>query len=108
VEEVFLRTAWTRRGLIVGHNLPYDLVQISISHHPPQSGAMMRGGFSLAFSHDPNASRVQIKRSNAGAAFIRLTSQAGPIPSIETASAADAARTITATSSTPPRSAAPC
>lgn len=81
VEEVFLRTAWTRRGLIVGHNLPYDLVQISISHHPPQSGgAMMRGGFSLVFRRDPNASRVQIKRSNAGAAFIRLTIPGGSNP----------------------------
>jgi hypothetical protein len=26
-EEVFLRTAWDRRGLITGHNLPFDLAR---------------------------------------------------------------------------------
>jgi hypothetical protein len=34
VDDVFLRTAWNRRGLVVGHNLPFDLVRLSIAHHP--------------------------------------------------------------------------
>jgi hypothetical protein len=81
VDDVFLRTAWKRRGLIVGHNLGFDLARLSISHHQPQSkGARMRGGFALKLSEDDNASHVQIKRTNAGAAFIRLTIPGGMNP----------------------------
>lgn len=32
VDDVFLRTAWDRRGLIIGHNLPFDLSRISIAN----------------------------------------------------------------------------
>lgn len=75
------RTAWDRRGLIVGHNLPFDLARLSISHHPPQSrGSVMRGGFSFTLSPVENASRVQVKKANAGAAFIRLTIPGGINP----------------------------
>jgi hypothetical protein len=81
VEEVFLVTAWDRRGLIVGHNLPFDLARLSISHHPPQSNVtMMRGGFAFKLTDAPNSPRVQIKRTNAGAAFIRLTIPGGVEP----------------------------
>ena len=41
------------------------------------SGKRMRGGFSLTISRDPNRSHVQVKKSNAGAAFIRLTIPSG-------------------------------
>jgi hypothetical protein len=81
VERVFLPTAWDRRGLIVGHNLPFDLARLSLSHHPPQSGGtIMRGGFSFSLAQSGNASRVQVKKANAGAAFIRLTIPGGVQP----------------------------
>jgi hypothetical protein len=80
-EEVFLKAAWDRRGLILGHNLPFDLARISIANGPCQSrDKTMRGGFTLTLSPDPKRSHVQIKRSNAGAAFIRLTIPAGMSP----------------------------
>jgi len=81
VEQVFLRTAWDRRGLIVGHNLPFDLARISIGHHPPQSrGARLRGGFSFKLTENEKASRVQVKKLNAGASLISLTIPAGINP----------------------------
>lgn len=81
VDDVFLPTAWDRRGLIIGHNLPFDISRVSMDHHPPQSrGGMMRGGFAFKLSANENASRVQVKRSNAGAAFIRLTIPGGISP----------------------------
>jgi hypothetical protein len=80
-EAVFLKTAWDRRGLIVGHNLPFDLSRISIANGPCQSrDKSMRGGFTLTLSPDPKRSHVQLKRTNAGAAFIRLTIPAGVNP----------------------------
>lgn len=81
VEQVFLRTGWDRRGLIVGHNLPFDIARLSISHHPPQSrGGQMRGGFAFTLTAITNVSRVQVKQANAGAAFIRLTIPGGVNP----------------------------
>ena len=81
VDDVFLRTVWDRRGLIIGHNLPFDLSRISIANRPAQSrDPSMRGGFSLTLSRDPTRSHVQIKRINAGGAFIRLTIPSGISP----------------------------
>ena len=81
VEEVFLRTAWDRRGLIIGHNLPFDLSRISVANRPAQSrDPSMRGGFSLTLSRDATRSHIQIKRINAGGAFIRLTIPSGISP----------------------------
>jgi predicted nucleic acid-binding Zn ribbon protein len=83
VDQVFLATAWKRRGLIVGHNLPFDLARLSVAHHPPQSDVKrMRGGFAFTLSADGDASRVQVKRTNAGAAFIRLTIPGGMNPEL--------------------------
>jgi hypothetical protein len=80
-ENVFLKTSWDRRGLIVGHNLPFDLARISIANGPCQSrDRSMRGGFTLTLSRDPKASHVQLKKTNAGAAFIRLTIPSGVSP----------------------------
>src|SRR4051794_36919635 len=81
IEEVFLPTAWDRRGLIVGHNLPFDIARIAIRQRPAQSrDRSMRGAFSFQFSPDENASHIQVKRANAGAAFIRLTIPGGVSP----------------------------
>lgn len=81
IEEVFLPTAWDRRGLIVGHNLPFDIARIAIGQRPAQSrDRSMRGAFSFQFSPDENASHIQVKRANAGAAFIRLTIPGGVSP----------------------------
>jgi hypothetical protein len=82
-EGVFLMTAWDRRGLVVGHNLPFDVARIAIAHGPCQSqDKAMRGGFSHTISTDPKRSHVQVKRINAGGAFIRLTIPAGVNPEI--------------------------
>src|SRR5215218_7868524 len=81
VDDVFLRTAWDRRGLIIGHNLPFDLSRISVANRPAQSqDPSMRGGFTLTLSRDPTRSHIQIKRINAGGAFIRLTIPSGISP----------------------------
>lgn len=81
VEEIVLRTAWDRRGLIIGHNLPFDLSRISIANRPAQSrDPSMRGGFTLTLSRDPKRSHIQIKRINAGGAFIHLTIPSGINP----------------------------
>jgi hypothetical protein len=79
--DVFLRTACDRRGLIIGHNLPFDLSRISIANRPAQSrDPSMRGGFTLTLSRDPTRSHIQVKRINAGGAFIRLTIPSGISP----------------------------
>ncbi len=78
IEDVFLKTAWDRRGLIVGHNLPFDIARIAIANAPCQSrDKSMRGGFSHTLSRDEHKSHVQVKRINAGGAFIRLTIPSG-------------------------------
>ena len=81
VDDVFLRTAWNRRGLIVGHNLPFDLARLSISHHPPQSkGAGCAAG---SRSRSPTSRTPPASRSSAptpAAAFIRLTIPGGVHP----------------------------
>jgi hypothetical protein len=80
-DDVFLKTAWDRRGLVIGHNLPFDLARLSIANAPCQSrDKSMRGGFSLTLSRDVHRSHVQIKKTNAGAAFIRLTIPSGINP----------------------------
>jgi len=80
-QDVFLRAAWDRRGLIIGHNLPFDLSRISIANAPAQSqDKSMRGGFTLTLSRDPKRSHIQVKRINAGSAFIRLTIPSGVNP----------------------------
>jgi hypothetical protein len=80
-EDVFLRTAWNRRGLVAGHNFPFDAARLSIGHDPPQSGgATMRGGFSFKLSENNKLSRIQVKRANSGAAFIKLTIPSGVQP----------------------------
>lgn len=82
-EEVFLKAAWELRALIVGHNLPFDLARISIGCRPCQSrNRSMRGGFTLQISENTKLSRVQVKKTNAGAAFIRLTIPSGISPEI--------------------------
>jgi hypothetical protein len=82
-EEVFLKTAWDRRGLIVGHNLPFDLARVSIANRPCQSrDKSMRGGFTLTISRNAKRSHVQIRKTNSGAAFIRLTIPAGVNPEL--------------------------
>ncbi len=81
VEQVFIRVARDLRGLVVGHNLPFDLARLAIDDSPPQSrDKSMRGGFSFQLSDDAKQSRVQIKRISAGAAFMRLTIPAGASP----------------------------
>lgn len=81
VDDVFLRKAWDDRALVVGHNLPFDLSRISIANAPTQSqNPSMRGGFSLTLSKDPHRSHVQVKRINAGGAFLRLTIPSGVSP----------------------------
>ena len=83
VDQVLLRTAWDRRGLIVGHNLPFDIARVAIGHKPAQSrDRSMRGAFSFQFSPDEHRSRIQVKRANAGAAFIRLTIPSGINPEL--------------------------
>ncbi len=80
-EDVFLRVAWDRRGLIVGHNLPFDIARIAIDHVPTQSrDRSMRGGFTFRFSENPKRSHVQVKRVGPGAAFMRVTIPAGISP----------------------------
>ena len=80
-EDVLLRIAWDRRGLIIGHNLPFDIARVAIDQRPAQSRQRsMRGAFSFRFSDDEKKSHIQIKKASAGAAFIKLTIPAGISP----------------------------
>ena len=82
VDDVFLRTAWNRRGLIVGHNLPFDLARLSISHHPPQSKGAVNAR-RVRVHADRRSRTPPASRSNAptpAAAFIRLTIPGGVHP----------------------------
>lgn len=80
-DKVFLQVAWDRRGLIVGHNLQFDIPRIAVDHGPTQSrDRSMRGGFSYRFSEDEKRSHVQVKRVGPGAAFMRVTIPAGVSP----------------------------
>ncbi len=97
-EEVFLKAAWELRALIVGHNLPFDLARISIGCRPCQSrNRSMRGGFTLQISENTKLSRVQVKKTNAGAAFIRQRSLRGSVPRSEVGSAEVRRQTTTGT-----------
>jgi hypothetical protein len=80
-QRIFLPIVHRRRGLLIGHNLPFDLFRIAISHEPARGrDKTMRGGFTLAFSENPYAPRVQVKRANPGASFMRLTIPSGRHP----------------------------
>lgn len=77
-ERVFLPIVDRRRGLLIGHNLPFDLFRIAIGHEPAKGrDKTMRGGFTLAFSENPYAPHIQVKRANPGASFMRLTIPSG-------------------------------
>jgi hypothetical protein len=83
IETILLRTAWDRRGLIVGHNLPFDIARVAVDCRPVQSrDPSMRGGFTFKLSPDEKKSHIQVKRANPGAAFIRLTIPAGVNPEL--------------------------
>ncbi|MBS1864120.1 MAG: hypothetical protein JSS68_20695 [Actinobacteria bacterium] len=57
-----------RRGLLVGHNLPFDLFRIAVAHEPARGpNPSLRGGFTVAVSRDKEAPRVQVKRTSPGA-----------------------------------------
>jgi hypothetical protein len=66
--EVFLKYGYTRRGLIVGFNLPFDLSRIAIDHSPARRH--MRGGYSFELNRNGEDPRVRIKHLNAKAALI--------------------------------------
>lgn len=77
-ERIFLATIYRRRGLLIGHNLPFDLFRIAVAHEPARSrNKTLRGGFTVAISRDPRAPRVQVKRASPGAAFFQLTIPTG-------------------------------
>jgi hypothetical protein len=77
-ENIFLDTIYRRRGMLIGHNLPFDLFRISVAHEPARGqNQSLRGGFTLAFSQDARAPRIQVKRTSPGAAFFHLTIPTG-------------------------------
>ena len=53
VEKVFLKVAFWERGVVIGHNLPFDQFRLAIEHEPTKSRSRsMRGGFTLGLSED--------------------------------------------------------
>jgi hypothetical protein len=77
VEKVLLRYAHSRRALVVGFNLPFDISRIAIDHGPAKGDRRMRGGFTFTITARPDAPHVQIKRAGTRAAFIRFTIPVG-------------------------------
>ena len=68
VRKVFLKYGYTRRGLIVGFNLPFDIARIAQGHGPAQRD--MRGGFSFKLTLDKRDPHIRVKHLNARAALI--------------------------------------
>jgi hypothetical protein len=80
IREVLLPTLVKRRGAIVTMNGPWDVSRIAVDHGPAKDRRRrMRGGFSFTVDPDDPV-RIQIKRSGARAAFMRLTITAGRHP----------------------------
>jgi hypothetical protein len=66
--EVFLKFGYTRRGTVVGFNLPFDLSRIAINHGPARRN--MRGGFSFELTRNGDDPRVRVKHLSPRAALI--------------------------------------
>lgn len=66
---VFLKYGYSRRGTIVGFNLPFDLSRIAIDHGSARGDAM-RGGFSFKLTPDRRDPSVRVKHLSARAALI--------------------------------------
>jgi hypothetical protein len=71
-----------RRGLVIGFNLPFDLSRLALAHAAtkPRYSRRMAGGWSFRIADRPWVPRVQIKRVNGRAAFIRLAAVDGTPP----------------------------
>jgi hypothetical protein len=109
VDGVLLHTAWDRRGLIVGHNLPFDIARVAIDQRPAQSrDRSMRGAFSFQFSPDEKRSHIQVKRATRAPRSSASRFQRGSTRRNATARTAVSRRTTMATSSTQPRSPRRC
>jgi len=86
VVDVFERVAVDLRGTVVGHNLPFDISRIASGHGRIVSGRgfdgrldrSMLGGVSFALPGTDT--RIQVKRTTARDAFIRLALGAGSSP----------------------------
>ena len=81
METVFFLVAWSLRGVMVGHNLPFDISRLAIGHAPAKSrDGSMRGGFTFQLSKDERWPRIQVKPISAKAAFIRFAVPKGRHP----------------------------
>ena len=68
VQGVFLKYGYTRRGLIVGFNLPFDISRIAQGHGSAKGH--MRGGFSFKLTADKRDPDIMVKHLKARAALI--------------------------------------
>ncbi len=68
IKGVFLKYGYTRLGLVVGFNLPFDISRIAVGHGPAQRH--MRGGFSFKLTSDNRDPHIRVKHLNARAALI--------------------------------------
>ncbi len=83
IHKVFFNIAWTKRGTVIGFNLPFDLSRLGIGHEtakPKHANRSMRGGWSFRLSTNDAMPRVQIKKVGPRAAFVRLTTPPGHSP----------------------------
>jgi hypothetical protein len=70
LEQFFFRYVYKLNALCIGFNLPFDLSRLAIECAPARRS--MRGGFSFKLSLNKARLRLQIKRLDSGAAFIRF------------------------------------
>ncbi len=121
VDDVFFPIAYTRRGLLIGFNLPYDLARLAVDHTTARAGHAVPAAAAITEHGDarrrsrsscpriPYWPRVQIKRVGTSAAFIRFATPDGRHPEARNReNGRPSRRTTAATSSTSPRSPRPC
>jgi hypothetical protein len=83
IHKVLFNIGWAKRGVITGFNLPFDLSRLPIAHTTARSRGRhrsMQGGWSFQLSENERLPRIQIKRINGRAAFIRFTTPDGRHP----------------------------
>jgi hypothetical protein len=83
IHKVLFNIGWAKRGTIIGFNLPFDVSRLAIGHTVARSRGRdrsMQGGWSFQLSENERLPRIQIKRINGRAAFIRFTTPDGRHP----------------------------
>ncbi|MBU6418256.1 MAG: DNA polymerase [Proteobacteria bacterium] len=71
ISEIFLPYGYSRRAMIIGFNLPFDISRIAIGHGSAR-GKMMHGGFTFKLSGRKDRPAIQVKHLSRRASVLRF------------------------------------